>query len=163
MSDPAVVFNYAAWQARYPSLANVSQDFATLLFNEAALYCANVLNLVTDVNTLTALLNMLTAHLAYLNAPQLNGQPNTSGTSPAPTQVGRISNASEGSVSAAFEMPNQPMEAAWYNQTQPGASFWAATARYRTFRYVAGPAMQPAFPTVGSGPWPLTARVFQVR
>lgn len=161
--QPAVVFNYAAWVQRFPSLSHVSEDFATLLFNEASLYCANVLNIVCDTNTLTALLNLLTAHLAYLNAPQLNGQPDTSGSSPAPTQVGRISDATEGSVSVSFDMPDQPQAAAWYNQTQPGASFWAATARYRTFRYVPGPAMQPAFPRLGSGPWPFSPRIFTLK
>ena len=160
---PAVTFNYIAWVARYPGLAAVDSDFAQLLFNEASLYCANVLGIVCDVNTLSALLNMLTAHLAYLNAPQLNGQPNTAGTSAPPSQIGRVSNASEGSVTVAFDMPNQPQGAAWYQQTQPGASFWAATARFRTFRYVPGAPMQPAFPTLGSAPWPIGPRVFTVR
>ena len=159
---PAVAFNYTAWQARYPGLAGVSQDFAQLLFDEAGLYCANVLGLVCDTGTLSALLNMLTAHLAYLNTPQASGQPNSSGTSPPPSQVGRVSNATEGSVTVAFDMPNQPQAAAWYQQTQPGAAFWAATARYRTFRYVAGNPMQPAFGTLGA-PWPLGPRVFPVR
>jgi len=158
---PAVTFNYTAWQARYPSLANVGDDFAQLLFNEASLYCANVIGIVCDPTTLLTLLNMLTAHLAYLNSPQLDGQPNTTGTSPAPAQVGRISNASEGSVSVAFEMAQTPQEAAWYMQTAPGAAFWAATARYRTARYVVGNSMGQAFPF--GGPYPLGSRRFIVQ
>lgn len=146
MTDPAVTFDYTAWQQRFPGLANVSETFAELLWNEATLFCANVLGIVCDPNKLSALLNLLTAHLAYLYSPQTGGQPDTSGAAAPPTQVGRLTNASEGSVSAAFEMPNQPPAAAWYQQTQPGSEFWALTADTRTFRYVPGAIAQPAFP-----------------
>jgi hypothetical protein len=75
---------------------------------------------------------MLTAHIAALYAPST-----ASGSSPA-TPPGRISNASEGSVSAAFEL-NTPQAAAWYAQTKYGVSFWAATAPFRTMHYVPPP------------------------
>src|SRR5262249_37816262 len=78
--------------------------------------------------------------------PQVNGQPSTDpGALPNPGTVGRVASATEGSVSVTLEMPNQPAAAAWYLQTPYGASFWAATALYRTARYVPGPAMRPAF------------------
>lgn len=162
-AQPAVTFNYAAWAQLFPALANVDEPFAQIWFDAASGYCANVLRIVCNPNTLTLLLNFLTAHLVYLYAPQLNGRPNTSGSGSASPGVGRVSDAAEGSVHVSFDMPNQPMVAAWYNQTQPGASFWALAAPYRTFRYVPGNPMQPAFPTLGAGPWPLGPRVFTVR
>lgn len=154
MTTPAVTFDYAAWLARYPEFSKVDQGYATLCFNEATLYCANVLKIVCQASTLSALLNMLTAHIVKLYAPQVNGQPDTidPGAAPNPGTVGRISNATEGSVSVTLEMPDQPAAAAWYLQTAYGASFWAATAVYRTARYVPGPAMRSAFGGL-SGPY----------
>jgi hypothetical protein len=95
---------------------------------------------VQDVNQRALLLNMLTAHLAALYAG-VNGQ------SPSPL-VGRINTATEGSVSVGAAMDGVPGTAAWFLQTKYGASFWQATARYRTMRYVPGRSW-PA-----SGPWP---------
>lgn len=148
---PPVTFNYTAWLARYPEFAKVDEGYAQLCFNEATLYCANVLCIVCDPNTLAALLNILTAHIVKLYAAQVNGVPDTedAGAAPNPGTVGRINNASEGSVSVSLDMPNQPQAAAWYQQTQYGASFWAATAVYRTARYAPANPMQPAFGGLG--------------
>jgi hypothetical protein len=155
---PPVVFNYAAWIARYPEFVNVDQGYAQLCFDEATLYCANVLCIVCTVSALTALLNMLTAHIVRLYAAQVNGQSDTesSTSTPNPGTVGRISNATEGSVSVTIDMPTLPQAAAWYAQTQYGMSFWAATAIYRTARYVPGNPMQPAFGPGSAAPyaWP---------
>ena len=52
--------------------------------------------------------------------------------------VGRISSASEGSVSVSAEMPSNTASAAWYNQTPFGASYWQLTAKYRRVCYVPG-------------------------
>jgi hypothetical protein len=102
-------------------------------FNEATIYWRNdgggpVNNAVTQ----SALLNMLTAHIAALNAP-LNGQPSS-------PLVGRINNASQGSVSvtAEYRSPDTDYEA-WANQTKYGAAWWAATLPYRLFHYRVAP------------------------
>lgn len=152
LQAPAVTFDYPSWVARYPEFVNVSEGYATLCFNEATLYCANVLRIVCVPATLSALLNMLTSHIVRLYAPQVNGQSDDidSGSSPNPGTVGRIDSATEGSVTVSLDMPNQPQAAAWYMQTQYGASFWAATAVYRTARYVPANPMQPAFPAGGA-------------
>lgn len=153
MTDPAptVTFDYAAWIAIFPEMANVSEPLATEYFNLATLFCANTLRIVCSATKLATLLNLLTAHIAQLFAPQINGQPNNgSGSVPAPNTVGRVSNASEGSVSVGFDMPGQPPAAAWYVQTRYGALFWQATSVYRTMRYIPGPIATPAFP----GPLP---------
>ncbi len=154
MTTPPVIFDYATWVQRYPEFVNVSEAFAQLCFNEAELYVANVLGIVCEVSTLTLLLNMMTAHIVKLYAPQINGQPDTgTGSQPAPGQVGRVASATEGSVTISLEVPNQPQAAAWYLQTQYGFSFWSATARYRTARYVPGNPMRPAFGTGLGAPY----------
>jgi hypothetical protein len=73
---------------------------------------------------------MLTAHIAFIG-----GALNVGGT---PNPVGRIGSAAEGSVSASFDFP-APGSAAWFSQSQYGASFWQATTSLRGFRYIAQP------------------------
>jgi hypothetical protein len=133
-----VTFDYAKWIARYPEFAQsggtqpVTPAQAQAFFDEASLYMRNdgggpVSSAVTQL----LLMNMVTAHVAALNANLANGQP----TSPL---VGRISNASEGSVSVAVEFSPE-VAAQWFNQTKYGAAFWAATKAYRMAVYVPGP------------------------
>lgn len=130
-------FDYSAWSARYPDLAaNVPESLASLYFSEAGLYLDNSdCSPVQDIGQRTMLLYMLVAHIAYLNLPETSGG-NGGG------MVGRVSSASRGSVSVGSEMPSQPGSAAWFNQTQYGASFWQATAWLRTARYVHIPRIQ---------------------
>jgi hypothetical protein len=124
-----VTFNYTTWVTRYPEFAGVAQPLAQLYFNEATLYCDNAgSGPVNDAPTLSLLLNMLTAHIAQLNAA-LNGQA-------ASPLVGRVSEATEGSVSVRTDMPAMPGSAAWFQQTKYGLAFWQATAQFRTFRPV---------------------------
>lgn len=124
-------FDYPTWAARYPEFSAVSSALAQAYFGEATLYLANDgTGPVQDAGQQLALLNMLTAHIAALNAGT-NGQP-------ASPLVGRIAHASEGSVSVSTEMPAMPGSAAWFMQTKYGLSYWQATAQYRTMRYVPG-------------------------
>lgn len=135
-----VAFDYSAWATRYPELsASVSQPLAQQYFNEAQLYCDNTACSPIRDDSLggqrSMLLNMVTAHIAALNAA-LNGQ----ASSPL---VGRISNAAEGSVSVQTQNDYPPGTVQWWQQTKYGASFWAATAQYRTMRYIPGPEYIP--------------------
>lgn len=128
MGAGPVTFSYDSWIARYPEFATVSEATATEYFAEAGLYCDNTAESpVQDATQLLMLLNMVTAHIAALNAG-INGQP-------ASPLVGRISQATEGSVSVTSEMLLQPGSAAWFQQTKYGAGFWAATMQYRSFQY----------------------------
>lgn len=138
-----VVFNYATWSATYPNFADVPPTQVdgfflvaeTILDNTA---CSPVVNLTIRAN----LLNLLVAHIAQLFGPS------------ASPLVGRISNASEGSVSVGTDMGTQPPGAAWYMQTQYGALYWTATAPYRTARYRPGPQPYPGVaPFRGFGGW----------
>ena len=140
--DNVVIFNYSVWSLRYPELAIwVTEALAELYFQEATLYLNNTpVSPVIDGTPngkRAMLLNMLTAHIAALNAA-LNGQ--------APSNlVGRIGNATEGSVSLQIENNYAAGTPQWYQQTKYGSAFWAATAQYRTARYIASPA-RPADP-----------------
>ena len=141
---PAVVFNFTNWSTRYPEFASVNPTLAQLYFDEATLYCANHLNPVRTVAALTMLLYMLTSHIAQLNSPTT-----TSGASSA-TPPGRLSDATEGSVSASFENDYPPGSAQWFQQTKYGAAYWQASLPYRLFRYKV-PCYGPA--SLAQVPW----------
>lgn len=128
-----VVFSYATWIARYPEFSTVTAPVAQLYFDEATLYLSNTeCSVVVDTARRAVLLNMLTAHIAALNAKNAAGQL-------AASLVGRIDSATEGSVSVHADMPGVTGNSAWFQQTPYGAAYWQATAQYRTMRYVPGP------------------------
>jgi len=134
------VFSYAGWAARYPELAPTTPEpLAVELFEESGLYLDNTDGSVVAADAVTyqprlRLLNMLVAHLAALRAPDRAGL------------VGRIASAGQGSVNVSTEMAT-PGSAAWFTQTAYGASYWQATAPYRTARFV-----RPAAATIVP-PW----------
>lgn len=143
-----VSFDYAAWLALYPefdvnSAQPVSEAQANLYFTLAgALHANDGGGPVTSAALQSAYMNMVTAHVAKLNAQLAGGAPN-------PGLVGRISDASEGSVSVRSEYSSQVSQSqAFWVQTSYGAMYWAATAQYRTFRY------SPLPTVVVPGPYP---------
>ena len=134
-SQPNVaVFSAATFLARYPEFTSVNAANAArlpALFAEAGFYCANTPAARIPVPTRLLLLNMLTAHISYLNGDlSADGQVRP---------VGRVSQAAQGSVSASFEgVPPTPGTGAWFQQSQYGAAFWQATSPRRSFRYIRG-------------------------
>lgn len=127
----AVVFDPTAFKARYPEFAAVPDATLTACFMEAGLYLSNADNSpVQNLTRRATLFNMLTAHVAYLG-----GLLSADGM---PRPVGRLSQAGEGSVSAAFEGP-PPGSAQWFQQSQYGAAFWQATSSLRGMRYIPCP------------------------
>ena len=138
-----VTFDYATWIARYPEFATVLEPLATAYWNEATLYCRNDGGGPVQTAAIqSTLLNMLTAHIAKLNATVNGQQPSD--------LVGTITDAQEGSVHVSVALPQgMSPNAAWFLQTKYGLAFWQATAGYRTARYRARPlTIQP-----GSVPW----------
>lgn len=133
------VFNYSTWAARFPLLAaDVNEALATSYFSEATIYLDNTdCSLVTDMGQRLVMLNLIVAHIATLNGATANGL------------VGRVSSASEGSVSVSVDFNARPGSEQWYAQTPYGAQYWAMTAQYRTMQYVPGP--QPYLGVPGSG------------
>ncbi len=140
-----VVVDPVAFLARYPEFQSVNQATLQAYFNEATLYLNNTdASLVTDGSVggqRSMLLNMATAHITALNAT-------VNGVSPSPL-VGRIDQATQGSVSVHADMGPVTNSQAWWMQTKYGAAYWAATASYRTMRYVPGASIPQGFPT-----WP---------
>lgn len=125
-----VTFDPSAFKADFPSFSTVSDAALNFNFNLAALQLNNsYCSVVQDEPTRALLLNLVTAHItAILNG--VNGQPPT-GT------VGRVANATQGSVSVQLEFKSDSEAEAFYAQTPWGSLFWRSTAIYRAFRYAA--------------------------
>lgn len=133
MTGAVAVPNYAAWSTLFPEFSNVSAPQYAMYFDLATQYCRNDgCGPVSTVAIQTRLLNLMTAHIAFIFA----GDSRSDGAS---GLVGRINSATEGSVSVGAEMPGANANSAWYLQTKYGAAFWQATAVYRTARYRRGP------------------------
>jgi len=149
------VWNPQVFLARYPEFGLVPLVSLQAYFTEAGLYLNNTpCSIVQDVNTRLVLLNMLTAHIAFLGgALTADGQPRP---------VGRVSQASQGSISASFEdSAPLPGSGPWFRQSQYGAAFWQATTQYRSARYSPQPTRVEGFTGtgLGTGIWP-NRRVF---
>lgn len=128
-----VVFNFAEWITTYPEFNDANSALVGMYFNLATLNLSNCCGSpVPDPNVRQTLLYLLTAHLAMLFVPATanNQQP--------PGIVGRISSATEGSVSVSADFP-ATAESAWFLQTKYGAAFWQTTAVMRTAHYVPAP------------------------
>lgn len=127
----SVTFVPADFKIRYPEFSAVSDSYLQSCFNEATLYLSNDdCSVVQDLNVRKTLLWMLTAHIAFTG-----GALNPDKT---PSPPGRLSSATEGSVSISTEY-NISENAAWFAQSAYGAAFWQATLRFRQFRYFARP------------------------
>ena len=151
MGAGPITFVYANWTALFPEFTNVSQAQAQLYFNLATDVIDNTgCSPVCSTQTLTDLLNLATAHIAWLFSPQTEGKPDSNGNELAPSIVGRISNAAEGSVSVATVMPDQPRSAAWWQQTRYGALAWQIISGFQRGFYVPGPNYRPG-PPQGAG------------
>lgn len=127
------VWSYATFIARYPEFSSVNPTQLAALFVEAGLYLNNTP--CSPVRCLTRrgmLLNMLVAHIAFIGGLlSADGQPRP---------VGRVSQATEGTVSASFAgvMPT-PGTGDWFQQSQYGSAFWQATTSVRGMRYIPNP------------------------
>jgi hypothetical protein len=157
---PVVTFDYATFIALYPQFTNVNSTQLGGFFDQATILCANNIRNPAiggmgptwGAKTLTTLLYLLTAHIAWMQAPKdSQGNPtSTSGLSSGGSLVGRIDQATEGSVSVHADMGDanagSPSQA-WYMQTEWGATFWAMTAGMRTAVAVSQPTIvvQPPF------------------
>lgn len=137
-----VAFDPVAFLARYPEFDMIGHATLSAYFAEACIYLNNTdASIVTDGSQgglRAMLLNMIVAHIAALNS-------GVSGQAPSGL-VGRIDQASEGSVSVHADMGVVTNSQAWYMQTRYGAAYWGATASYRTFRYFTGQSVTQAWP-----------------
>lgn len=131
----SVVYTYAIWSTSFPQFWSTVTEaaFDAVIFPLAQQYCPNDgSGQAQSTLSQTNLLGLMCSHIAQL----LYGTESQG----AAQLVGRISNATEGSVSVTAEMPPAgDATQAWLQQTQFGLMYWAACAPYRTMQYVAGP------------------------
>lgn len=127
-----ITFDYANWAQVYPQFSCLTQVQVTQgALPLAEMYCRNDGGgPVSSAANQTTLLGLMVAHVCQL----LYG---ADGKAASPL-VGRISSATEGSVSVQTDFPSTPTNA-WFLQTTYGAAYWQATAAYRTMRYLPGP------------------------
>lgn len=124
-----VVFDPTAFKTLYPQFAAVADPSLTSYFDLAVMIVNNTCRSpVSDATKRERLLNLLVAHIATLFMPAASG--GSGGV------VGRVSSATEGSVSIDAEYAaNVSQSMAWFIQTPWGALFWQLTSPYRSFRY----------------------------
>lgn len=149
---PVVTFSTSEFNAMFPVFLTCDAIAEESWFVRASRIFAN--DPCNPANSgglaqMKGLLYLLTAHIGWLNAARdASGMPTSAGlaVAPPPGLVGRINTASEGSVSVGADMGDvnagSPSQA-WYMQSAFGAEFWAATAQYRTARYIARPTIVP--------------------
>lgn len=128
------VFVYADWIAMFPEMSSVPEPAAAGFFSIAELLLDNTdCSPVQNVTQRTSLLYFATAHVA-----SLAGYPVAAGGTAAPSGVvGRVSSATEGTVSVSTDYGAVSSQQAWWLQSQYGATFWQLTAAFRTMRYIA--------------------------
>ena len=154
---PPVTFNFQTFTAIFPEFSCLTAPQADGYFMLAQLYCPNVpQNPFNCSGVLAQLLYLLTAHIAWLLSPKDGaGNPTAPGQgTPPPPLVGRISQATQGSVNVSLELDGTaggPSEQ-FFSQTQYGLMFWQATASIRAARYVANPTIVPGT-VYPSAPW----------
>lgn len=119
-----VVFKPTAFRTRYREFAAMDDELLNDFFAEATDIVNNTdSSIIRDVELRRRLLWYLVAHKAALESSE--------------GMVGRISSATEGSVSVSSEfIAPKTGTAAWYFQTKYGADYWTASAKFRNFRYV---------------------------
>lgn len=140
MAD-AVAFVFATWIGRYPEFVAVPEGAAQSYFEQAAIYWRNDgTSPATKAATQKTLMYLVTAHLAALYS-QSQGAPSPGSAQDANSPIGRISSATQGSVTVQTDIgmtPTTSAQQAFFSQTKYGLQFWAATAQYRTGRYRLG-------------------------
>ena len=134
-----VTFDPVAFTTAFPEFATVPAARLQLLFTIAESLLDNTGGgPVDDPTQLTVYFQLLVAHLLTLFGPSVTTGSQTGGVAGSPNApVGRLSDATEGTVSVSYDFPVTPdnPSQAWYAQTKYGAMYWTATVRYRSFRY----------------------------
>lgn len=142
-TSPPVTFDYPTWTAMFPEFATLTPAQGSAYFMRAtgSIIANDVTNPIYGDGNLPYLIYLVTAHVAWLNCPKDGGGNPAATGAPASQQVGRISGATEGSVSVQFDWPmgDASAQEKYLAQTKYGAEYWAATAQYRTARYCARP------------------------
>ena len=137
----AVTFDPKAFKARYPEFVAVADATLTAVFDEACLLIDNSdASPVSDVTRRRVMLWLAVAHLA-----KLGGLAEQSAGIASATPAGRVTSASEGSVSVSFSVGPETDQNAFWLQTAYGQQLWKLMAPYRQAVYVPGTAYPPGW------------------
>lgn len=129
-----VTLDITRFRAMFPEYSNVGDALLPFLFDQATDYLNNTdFSLVIDSVKRERLPYLLMAHLAFLRYGDNKGNGGSG-------MVGRISSASEGSVSVSSDIGPVEFRYAWYTQSQHGMDYWQATKVYRMANYYPGSA-----------------------
>lgn len=135
-----VVFDIDKFRAIFPEFSNVSDTALQFLFDTATDYLNNSnYSIVKDVAKRERLLYLLMAHIAFIRYGDANGN----GGNGSKGFVGRISSASEGSVSIGAALDGADSGSTWFTQSTYGYDFWQATKVYRMATYFPGQPEDP--------------------
>lgn len=128
-----VVFDPAGFKLLYPSITSTDEQLV-MYFAMAETFLDNTeCSIVKDLDARKTMLYLLVAHIALLSQQAENGNP----------VVGRISNATEGTVSVGLDYGTMGNNERWYLQTPWGAMYWQLTKKYRSMVYRLGIAPMP--------------------
>ncbi len=144
-------FVYADWSAAYPEFSTTvtTSGQAQNYFNLAGLYWRNDgRGPVQDVAQQTALMWLLTSHVAFLAVGTNNGP-----SAASQGLVGRVSSAGQGSVNLSTDGAGIPGSAAWAAQSTYGFSWWQATLPYRIGGFYRPGPQRNFGPGYGAGRW----------
>lgn len=123
-------FDLSAWRVRFPEFNGVPDELVSAIALDVPLYFNPD---TVPIDQQAPLFNMVVAHLVSRSPGAVAGSPASQGL------VGRVSSASEGSVSVSLDAgPAASATAAFWLQTPYGQLFWTMTAQYRRFRYRTG-------------------------
>lgn len=131
--DGVVVFVIAEFRALYPSIKATDEQLL-MFFSIAESFLDNTkCSVVKDLEQRKYMLYLLVAHMAALNQQTEEGN----------AVVGRLSSATEGTVSVSLDYGTMGNNERWYLQTPYGAMYWQLTKRYRSMLYRLGKAPMP--------------------
>lgn len=123
-----VEFNANEFRELYPSIQATDAQLE-MYFEMAETFLDNTpCSVVKDLGARKRLLYLLVAHIAMLTGMAESGNP----------VVGRIGNATEGTVSVGLDYGTMGNNERWYLQTPWGAMYWQLTKRYRSMVYRLG-------------------------
>lgn len=127
MND-VVVFNPAEFRELYPKITATDAQLEDY-FAMAETFLDNTpCSIITDLKARKRMLYLLVAHIATLTGMAEAGN----------NIVGRISSATEGSVSVSLDFGTMGNNERWYLQTPWGAMYWQLTKKYRSIAYRLG-------------------------
>lgn len=131
--NEVVVFDPVEFRELYPKIAASDAQLEDY-FAMAETFLDNTpCSIITDLKARKRMLYLLVAHIATLTGMAEAGN----------NIVGRISSATEGSVSVSLDFGTMGNNERWYLQTPWGAMYWQLTKKYRSIAYRLGRAPMP--------------------